>query len=277
MNGRSILITGASSGFGLMTARLALSRGWRVAATARRLEAVPLDVSPSLLRLRLDVTDGASTAGAVEAALSAFGSLDAVVNNAGMAHFGAAEDVPEEALREEMETNFFGAVAVTKAVLPHMRLRGRGRLIFVSSDWGRTGIPGYTGYCASKHALEGWAESLSHEVKAFGIGVTLIEPGAFDTGFTAQVTRGAASPKSPYAKLYQGVDKGFEDEGPAPTGEPVAEAILRAAAGEEPHLRVPVGADAMEWSSARFKGTEEEFIAELARRYGWDNPGAGSR
>lgn len=264
---RSMLITGASSGFGLMTARLALARGWRVAAAARR--PIPLDPSAGLLPLGLDVTDGAAVSRAVQEALEAFGTLDAVVNNAGMANFGTAEEVPMEALRREMETNFFGVAAVTRAVLPHMRAKGRGQLVFVSSDWGRTGIPGFSGYCASKHALEGWAESLFHEVRPHGVGVTLIEPGAFDTGFTSAPLASSSDPSSPYAGLYRAIEEGFEREGQAPTGEPVAEAILRAASGEELRLRVPVGQDAIEWSAARFKDSEEAFIRDLARTYEW--------
>lgn len=265
----SILITGASSGFGLMTARLALSRGWRVAATARRPEAIALEPSEHLLTLQLDVTDGGCIGRAVQDALNAFGALDAVVNNAGMVRFGAAEEVSEEELRLEFETNFFGAVGLAKAVLPHMRARGRGELVFVSSDWGRTGIPCYSGYCASKHALEGWAESLFHEAGTLGIGVTLIEPGAFDTGFTAHETRGTGPVHRAYAALREAVARGFGEEGQAPTGEPVAEAVLKAAAGEEPRLRVPVGRDALEWCGARFKGDEEAFVRSLARRYRW--------
>ena len=265
----SILITGASSGFGLMTARLALDRGWRVAATARRPEAIPLEASPHLLRLRLDVTQRAAIEGAVEMAVAAFGALDAVVNNAGMAHFGAAEEVSAEDLRLEFETNFFGAVALTKAVLPHMRARWSGQLVFVSSDWGRTGIPCYSGYCASKHAIEGWAESLFHEVGPLGIGVTLIEPGAFDAGFSAREVAGSAETHRAYAALREAVALGFDEEGRAPTGEPVAEAILKAASGEEPRLRVPVGDDAIAQAGARFKGGEQAFIHRLARHYRW--------
>jgi len=265
----SILITGASSGFGLLTARLALWRGWRVVATARRPEAIALEPSENLLSVPLDVTDGGSIGQAVRAALHAFGALDAVVNNAGMAHFATAEEASEEALRLEFETNFFGAVALAKAVLPHMRARGRGELVFVSSDWGRTGIPCYSGYCASKHAIEGWAESLFHEVGPLGIGVTLIEPGAFDTGFTAREVAGSAETHRAYAALREAVARGFDEEGQAPTGEPVAEAILKAASGEEPRLRVPVGQDALEWCGERFREEEEAFIHRLARHYRW--------
>ena len=269
MNRPSILITGTSSGFGLMTARLALERGWAVAATARHPEAIALPPRDGLLKLRIDVTEEATIGAAFAEAESCFGGLDAVVNNAGMAFFGAAEDIPGESLRHEFETNFFGAVAVTRRALPAMRSRGRGQLVFVSSDWGRTGIPCYSGYCASKHALEGWAESLLHEIRPFGIGVTLIEPGAYATGFRSAEPRLKPS-ESPYGALVAAVERGFaEEDGEAPTGEPVAEAILRAASGGEPRLRVPVGLDAIEWCSARFRETEEEFIEHLARRYGW--------
>jgi NAD(P)-dependent dehydrogenase (short-subunit alcohol dehydrogenase family) len=235
----SILITGASSGFGLLTARLALSRGWRVAATARRPEAIGIEPSPDFLRLRLDVTDGESVREAVRVALAAFGALDAVVNNAGMAVHCMAEEVPEEALRRQLDTNFFGAVAVTRAVLPHMRERRTGQFVFVSSDWGRTGIPGYSGYCASKFALEGWVESLFHEVSGFGLGVTLVEPGAFDTGFAAEIADASRDPASPYRALYRTVDEGFEAEGKAPTG--TWPAIMRAVSGEERGCECPSG------------------------------------
>ena len=266
---KALLITGTSSGFGLLTARLALERGWRVAATARRPEMVPLPPQDGLLTLRVDVTEEATIEAAVAEAEARWGGLDAVVNNAGMAYFGPAEEIPGKALRVEFETNFFGAVAVTRHALPGMRRRGRGQLVFVSSDWGRTGIPCFSGYCASKHAMEGWAESLCHEVRPFGIGITLVEPGAYATGFQSAEPRPRAA-QSPYDALVASVERGFaEEDGEAPTGEPVAEAILRAATGEEPRLRVPVGTDAIEWCSARFRESEEEFIEALSRRYGW--------
>jgi NAD(P)-dependent dehydrogenase (short-subunit alcohol dehydrogenase family) len=267
----SILITGASSGFGLLTARLALSKGWRAIATARRPETIPLESAGTLLKLRLDVTDDGSIREAIRVAISVFGPVDAVVNNAGVVFLGCAEEIPRKDLRRQFEVSFFGAVSVAKAVLPGMRERRGGQLVFVSSDWGRTGIPGYSSYCAAKFALEGWVESLYHEMGAFGVGVTLIEPGAFDTGFekkSLQEAPGASDPESPYAPLYRALRDGFAGEERS-TGEPVAESILRAASGKEPRLRVPVGPDAIEWSTARFRNTEEEFILSLARWYGW--------
>jgi NAD(P)-dependent dehydrogenase (short-subunit alcohol dehydrogenase family) len=271
---KSILITGAGSGFGLMTARLAHARGWAVAATARRPAGVPRPCDPDegrWLSLKLDVTDPGSVRDAVDTALLRFGRLDAVVSNAGVAHLAAAEEAVPGELRRELDTNFLGAVRLARAVLPSMRERGGGELVFVSSDLGRTGIPGLSGYCASKHALEGWAEALAQEVAPFGVGVTLVEPGGFATGFSERSmsrTPAASNPESPYAPLYEALTSHFFG-GDAPTGEPVAEAILRAASGEEPRLRVPVGQDAQAWAAARFRPGEEEFLEEISRRFGW--------
>ncbi|MGA9751591.1 MAG: SDR family oxidoreductase [Acidobacteriota bacterium] len=271
---KTILITGASSGFGLLTARLALSRGWAVAAASRRPEAALLDGlgHERLLSLCMDVTDAASVRKGLRAMGERFGVPDAVVNNAGIGLLGAAEEVAPEALRRQFETNFFGAVELARAVLPAMRARGAGQLVFVSSDLGRTGAPGLSAYCATKHALEGWAESLFHEIAPFGIGVTIIEPGAFRTGFherSMEVAAGVGDPNGPYAPLYQSLATGFFGGPEPPTGEIVAEAILRAAEGSEPRLRVPVGEDAQEWSRGRFVAEEEEFIRDLAGRFGW--------
>lgn len=270
----SMLITGAGSGFGLMTARLAHARGWAVAATARRPADIPRPSDPDegrWLSLKLDVTAPGSVRDAVDSALLRFGRLDAVVHCAGVAHLASAEEAVPDELRRELDTNFLGAVRLVRAALPSMRSRRRGRIVLVSSDLGRTGIPGLSGYCASKHALEGWAEALAQEVAPFGVGVTLVEPGAFATGFTRRSlsrSPATADPESPYAGLYAVLETRFFG-GEAPTGEPVAEAILCAAEGKEPHLRVTVGEDAREWAAARFRPDEEAFLQELARRYGW--------
>lgn len=271
---KTILITGATSGFGLLTARLALSRGWVVAAASRHPEAVPPDGTgrERLLPLRMDLSDPASVREGLRAVEERFGAPDALVNNAGIGLLGAAEEVAPEALRRQFETNFFGAVELTRAVLPAMRARRGGQLVFVSSDLGRTGAPGLSAYCATKHALEGWAESLFHEAAPFGIGVTIIEPGAFRTGFherSMEVAAGVKDPSGPYAPLYQSLATEFFGGPEPPAGESVAEAILLAAEGREPRLRVPVGEDAQEWARGRFVAQEEAFIRDLAGRFGW--------
>lgn len=277
---RSILITGASSGFGLLAARLAYARGWAVAATARKPSAIPRPEDPDegrWLSLALDVTDPESVRWAVDAAQTRFGSLHAVVNNAGVAHMGAAEEAEAPGLRREFDVNFFGAVRVTREVLPAMRAAGRGRLVFVSSQWGRTSVPAFSGYCASKAALGAWAEALSHEVRPLGIGVTVVEPGAFDTGFgrrSLSLAAGVRDPESPYAGLYGRLREGFAGEA-NPTGEPVAEAILKAVSGEETRLHVPVGVEAEAWQERRFREGEDAFLRDLARSRRWTAAGEG--
>lgn len=271
--GGTVLITGASTGFGWLTARLLYERGWKVAATARRPERIPSPEGGAdrWLALELDVTDGETVREAVAAVFGRFGSLDALVNNAGISTFCSAEEENEEALRKVFETNFFGAARVTREVLPHLRARGAGRVVFVSSQWGRTGVPGFSAYCASKFALEGYAEALFHEAAPHGITVALVEPGAFDTGFGSRslaVSPRVTDPRSPYRGLYQNLGQSFARER-NPTGEPVAEAILGVLTHPAPPFRTVVGEEAGAWASIRFRREEEAFLRRLAREKGW--------
>src|SRR5690348_3978730 len=175
---RSVLITGTSTGIGLMTAALLASRGWRVFATMRTLEKRALleqTLEKTGLQGRveieqLDVTSGASIAGAVESILARTGNkLDAVVHNAGVAAAGVLEDVPESELRRVMETNFFGVLGLTRALLPTFRAQGSGRIVIVSSEAAFMGQPANAIYCASKWAIEGWAEATAYELEPLGI------------------------------------------------------------------------------------------------------------
>jgi NAD(P)-dependent dehydrogenase (short-subunit alcohol dehydrogenase family) len=269
---KTLLVTGASSGFGLLTTRFALSRGWNVAATAREPSKIILGgerQGERTLTARLDVRDEESIREAVRLALERFGSIDAVVNNAGIGLVGAAEEISREELARQFETNFFGAAAVTRAVLPSMREGRRGEIVFVSSNLGRTGVPGLSSYCAAKHALEGWAESLSHEVRPFGIGVTLVEPGAFRTGFHERSLGRVPSAREisgPYGPTYAALQDRFFSGPEPPTGEAVAEVILQSAEGLESRLRVPVGEDSEDWALRRFRADEEDFIRGIGDR-----------
>jgi len=180
-------ITGASRGFGREWAIAALERGDRVAATARNVESLAdlaKQYGAALLPLQLDVTDHAQATAAVDRAHAHFGRLDVVINNAGYGLFGFVEEVSEAQVRAQMETNFFGALWVTQAALPHLRAQGSGHIIQVSSIGGITAFPGLSMYHASKWALEGFSQSLAAEVRSFGIHVTLIEPGGFDTDWS---------------------------------------------------------------------------------------------
>jgi NAD(P)-dependent dehydrogenase (short-subunit alcohol dehydrogenase family) len=177
-------ITGTSKGFGRHWAEAALERGDRVAATARnpsRLDDLVEKYGDAVLPLELDVTDRAAAFTAVRQAADHFGGLDVVVNNAGYGHFGRVEELTEDDVRAQLETNFFGALWVTQAALPILRAQRRGHIIQVTSEGGVLAFPGIGAYHASKWALEGLSESLAQEVAEFGIHVTNLEPGPYAT------------------------------------------------------------------------------------------------
>ncbi len=185
-------ITGSSRGFGREWTEAALERGDHVAATARDVSLLaPLveRYGDAVLPVRLDVTDRVAVQEAVRRAHSHFGSLDIAVNNAGFGHFGMVEELNEDDLRAQMETNFFGAIWVTQAVLPLMRAQRSGRILQVTSEGGVRAFPGIGAYHASKWALEGLSESLAQEVAAFSIHITNVEPGPYATDWLARGAR----------------------------------------------------------------------------------------
>ena len=185
----TVLITGTSTGFGRVTTELLAARGWRVFAAMRDLKRKdPLEralrdagSSERVTFVQLDVTDPASIEAAITTVLSKTGNaLDAVVHNAGVAVAGVLEDLPDADIQCVMETNLFGVLKLTRALLPIFRAQRR-RIVLLSSQAALAGQPGNSMYCASKWALEGWAESLAYEVDPFGIDVVLIEPGPYRT------------------------------------------------------------------------------------------------
>jgi NAD(P)-dependent dehydrogenase (short-subunit alcohol dehydrogenase family) len=186
--GRVWLITGASRGLGRAFAQAALDEGDIVVLTARdpgALEDLCAAHPDATLALALDVTDRAAARRAVAGALDAFGRIDVLVNSAGYGLHAAVEETTEHEAREQMETNFFGALWVTQAVMPVMRHQGSGHILQVSSAAGGTGFPMVGLYCASKFALEGMTEALALEAERFGIAVTIVAPSDFRTGFLA--------------------------------------------------------------------------------------------
>ena len=248
------LITGCSSGIGLLAAVELARAGFRVVATMRdpgrceRLdaEAAREGVGGRIDVRRLDVTDFPALPGLVDSLLRDYGRLDAVVNNAGFAMAGFAEDLSVEEVKRQLETNFFGHVALTRAVLPAMRRQASGHIIMVSSISGRAGQPGVSAYSASKFALEGWTETLRLETRALGIKVVLIEPGAFDTEIWERnvqlgaVTTSGQSPNSARGqKLREWSRKTRKRDARV-----VARLIARVARHPNPRLRYLVGADA---------------------------------
>jgi len=204
---KTALITGASSGFGLLTSVTLARRGWHVLATMRDLNrrmkletaARNAGVVEQIEFRVLDVTNAEQIAAIASLVEKRGEPLHALVNNAGFAVPGFAEDVTDAELRDQFEANFFGAAAVTRAILPQMRRQGFGHVVMVSSISGRIGFPCVSSYAASKFALEGWTETLRYEMKAMGIQVVLVEPGPFETDIwtrNAKLTAELQNPNS---------------------------------------------------------------------------------
>ena len=248
------LITGSSSGFGLLTSIELAKAGFRVVATMRDLgrrdgldqAAAAAGVAGQIEVRALDVTDFDDIPGFVEQVVRDYGRLDVLVNNAGFAVAGFAEDIRLEELRRQFDTNFFGVVVMTKAVLPVMRRQGSGHIIQVSSISGLHGAFSISSYSASKHALEGWSESLRMEVNPLGIKVVLVEPGSFQTDIW---TRGAVMGKDATKDSSPNFQRSLrmrERVKEIPKADPiqVARIIAAIALNPNPKLRYLAGRDA---------------------------------
>ncbi len=257
MNGspKVALLSGCSSGFGLLAAIELARAGLRVFATMRdvrkraNLDASANTAGVSVEVIALDVTQQASIDQAVAEVEQRAGAIDVLVNNAGYGIGGFVEELSLAEIREQFETNFFGTVALTKAVLPGMRRRGGGRIVNVSSIGGRVAVPGLAAYCSSKFAVEGFTESLRYEALGDGIFVSLVEPGTYKTPIFEANRRVAAAADRPDAPHYQ-VMKRLEAEVDKlvarSTQDPhdVARTIARVATAKRPRLRYLVGKDA---------------------------------
>jgi NAD(P)-dependent dehydrogenase (short-subunit alcohol dehydrogenase family) len=257
-------ITGSSKGFGRIWAEAALERGDKVAATARdvsTLQPLAERYGDRVLTSALDVQDMEADFAAVEAAREKFGRLDVVVNNAGYGLFGTVEEVTPEQARDQIETNLFGALWVTKAALPIMREQGSGHIIQVSSIGGVTAFAGIGLYHASKWALEGFSQSLAQEVAGFGIKVTLVEPQGFTTDWS-----GPSGVRAEELPAYEPVREARAKRAGAQTpGDPEATgpAILKLVDAEEPPLRCFFGRNA-------FDIVRPDYESRLAGWEQWD-------
>jgi NAD(P)-dependent dehydrogenase (short-subunit alcohol dehydrogenase family) len=243
-------ITGTSSGFGRELALEALARGDRVVATARdpKVLAELVQSAPErVLAVRLDVTKPEQIQSAVQEAEQRFGAIDVLVNNAGYSVVGAVEETSNVELRLALETMFFGAAALTYAVLPQMRARQSGTIVQISSVGGFITAPGFGAYCAAKHALEALSEALASEVAPFGVRVLIVEPGAFRTGLFGAAFRSLPALDAYAATVGPTRNYAAESAGKQP-GSPAkaAKAIVDAVAAGAPSLRLPLGADAIE-------------------------------
>jgi len=251
MKQRTAIVTGSSSGFGMLTVIELALKGFTVIATMR-----DINKSESLLTLAkentvedfiyvqpLDVTSSESIH-LFQGILENYPPVEVLVNNAGFALGGFSEQLSVDEYRRQFETNFFGVIAVTQAVLPLMRAKKLGRIINISSISGRLGFPGLSAYVASKHALEGYSESLRLELKPFGIDVSIIEPGSYQTNIWASVDGMEITPESPYTSYMESLLEEIEG-GKAKHGNPREVAKLAAQIASQqksPDLRYPIGA-----------------------------------
>jgi NAD(P)-dependent dehydrogenase (short-subunit alcohol dehydrogenase family) len=247
----TVLTTGTSTGFGRVTTELLAARGWRVFATMRdlarkdALDRVLRDagLSERVTFVQLDVTDPASIEAAVATVLSKTGNaLDAVVHNAGVAVAGVLEDLSDADIQRVMDTNFFGVLRLTRALLPIFREQRRGRIVLLSSQSALAGQPGNSMYCASKWALEGWAESLAYEVDPFGIDVVLIEPGPYRTEIWNN-TKWVVPSSSPYFSWLKLLRLAADRHQAKTSRDPkeVALVVAKALEARRPRFRYQVG------------------------------------
>ena len=253
-------ITGAARGMGIDIAKAALAAGHSVAATARNETKVAeaLGENENLLPLSLDITDPVAAKTAVDATVARFGRIDTLVNNAGKFQAGYFEEISDKAFRAQMETNFFGPLNVTRAILPVMRKQRSGHVITFSSVAGLVGQDFTSAYSASKFALEGWMETLQHDLEPFGIATTIVEPGFFRTELLVEgaSTVWADLSIDDYAERTKATIAGWRSMNGKQGGDPakLAAALVTIAGLEEKPLRWMAGADSV--ASAESKAKE---------------------
>lgn len=267
----TILVTGASSGIGKATANVFADRGWNVVATMRSTDghATPNSGSGSTFVTRLDVTDPASIDSAIGAGIARFGHIDVLLNNAGYALLGPLEAISMDQVRRQFETNFFGLISVTKAVLPHFRARRAGTIINVSSIVGRMTFPLGSAYDGTKFAVEGLSEALSYELREIGVRMKIVEPGIVATNFG----RAMEFVNDPTLPEYQGLvaAMGRASEALAAQAGPpqaVAETIYRAATDDTDTLRYPAGDDAARMIAMRDSLDDAALIERIRGQFG---------
>lgn len=260
---KTILITGASRGFGKIWAKALLKRGDRVAATARNLENLKdlvAEFGDAVYPIQLDVNDREACFDAIKKAKKHFGHIDVLINNAGFGLFGAIEETTEKQAREQMETNFFGVLWMSQAILPVFREQKSGHIIQVSSFLGLVTLPVLGVYNASKYAVNGLSETLATEVKGFGIKVSLIEPNGFSTDWS-----GASAFQTEANEIYAPIKKAFSDGATPDTwGKPeaTADAVLQLIDSKNPPLHFLLGKMA-------YPGVKQVYGERLAEFEQW--------
>jgi NAD(P)-dependent dehydrogenase (short-subunit alcohol dehydrogenase family) len=261
------LITGCSTGLGRALARLVIDRGWRAIVTARdkaRVEDLVRGAEDRTLALALDVTDNGQIDAVVAAAREKFDRIDVLVNNAGYGYQSTVEEGEEAEIRAQFDTNVFGLFAITRAVLPAMRAQRSGRIINITSVAGLIGFPGSGYYAASKHAIEGFSDSLRAEVEPLGIGVTCVEPGPFRTDWAGRSLRQTENRIADYADTVGKRLKGTRESSGTQAGDPVraGEAMIAAAQSSNPPRHLVLGAFGFDAVTTRMQQRLDEVRSQ---------------
>jgi NAD(P)-dependent dehydrogenase (short-subunit alcohol dehydrogenase family) len=268
------VVTGSSSGIGLETALTLARKGFLTYATMRNLaksdniKAVADKDHLPICIVQLDVTDDTSVNKAVQSIIKETGRIDILVNNAGYALSGAFEDLSLEEIKNQYDTNFYGIIRTTQAILPIMRKQRSGRIINISSGLGLFGFPGMSAYSSTKFAMEGLSESMTYELDQFGIKVILIEPGVIRTNISNSIViaKKAQDSSSPYSQMMQKMDNNFKKfTENASSAEVVANIVLEAATSEKPRLRYLAGNDMEMWMQSKNSMSDDEFYHSMKK------------
>jgi NAD(P)-dependent dehydrogenase (short-subunit alcohol dehydrogenase family) len=266
-NYKVAVVTGSSSGIGFETSLVLARNNYHTYATMRnpekgtKMRAVQSAENLSIKIIQLDVTSDKSVSHAIQSILSETGKIDVLVNNAGYGLVGAFEELGMDEIKQQYETNFFGVIRVTQAVIPVMKNQKSGIIVNISSGAGRFGYPGGSAYVSTKFALEGLTESFAYELDPFGIKVALVEPGFVRTNFSSVIAKRSQEPDSEYSKMMEKMAGRIEEmKRNSSSPEFVANVVLDAVRTKNPNLRYLAGKDVEQWIEQKEKLSDKEFF-----------------
>jgi NAD(P)-dependent dehydrogenase (short-subunit alcohol dehydrogenase family) len=261
------VVTGSSSGIGFETSLVLARNNFHTYATMRnpekgaKMRTIQSGENLPIEIIQLDVTSDKSVSHAIQSILSRSGRIDVLVNNAGYGLVGAFEELGMDEIKEQYETNFFGVIRVTQAVIPIMKEQKSGLIVNISSGAGRFGYPGGSAYVSTKFALEGLSESMAYELDRFDIKVTLVEPGFVKTNFSSIIAKKSQDPDSEYSKMTEKMAQRMQVmRQNASSSELVANVVLEAVTSRNPNLRYLAGKDVEQWIEQKKKMSDKEFF-----------------
>jgi NAD(P)-dependent dehydrogenase (short-subunit alcohol dehydrogenase family) len=274
-NEKVALVTGSSRGIGFVTSSILARNGFLTYASMRNLDKekeIRLVVDKEKIPLKtiqLDVTDSNSVDNAIKSIMEQSGRIDVLVNNAGYGLVGAFEELSIEEIKQQYETNLFGVIRVTQAVLPIMRKQKSGIIVNMSSGAGRFGYPNGSAYVSTKFALEGLSESIAYEVEPFGIKIVLVEPGFVRTNFSNVVAKRSQTTNSQYSKMTEKMAASIDQmKLKSSPPELVANIVLEVVTSKNPNLRYLAGKDVEQWMQQKKNMSDEEFFSMIKQSLG---------